>query len=58
MGKVISLQQTKEDLKRDYNKAVKAFNEGEYIDFGRHFRPAIENLPKFFDLIDFIFWLV
>lgn len=48
MGKVISLQQTKEDLKRDYNKAVKAFNEGEYIDFGRHFRPAIENLPKFF----------
>ena len=41
------MEQTKENLKHDYNKAVESYNELDYSSFFRNIRPAIENLSQF-----------
>ena len=41
------MEQTKDNLLHDYNKAVESFTEADYSSFFRNIRPAIEYLCQF-----------
>lgn len=47
------MEQTKENLKHDYNLAVESFNNKDYSSFFRNIRPAIEGLSQFL-IFDFL----
>lgn len=47
------MEETKENLRHDFNLAVRSFNERDYTSFFRNIRPAIELLSKVL-ILDFI----